>query len=402
MPRLTTFIWLPLLVGAILFGSAQAQILLPGVTVSGRIFEKSNSCENAPDKCAGSAWISETGVCEFHIYPSWQIEAGSDSSKLALGWPEAWTVISWETCQAELVSGDPYVPESILLFAYDDCWDFGYSRPFLRMVVDCPTPGRFRIGTISHACGGDWVGEGGFQGYHVEVGEYCGMLIHGGCDYCPRSLAGHFSPSSLSLVLPPGEAHVDTIDVSGDWVPPCPTIDECGDDFSPCSDVVSEDIPWASVEEIEGGDHHRKYHLLVDAGDLVPGVYEDKIYLGAICDACESTCMPLKLTVLEPSAAPVGTKVPLGYRLGPIHPSPFHGEIRISLRLPHQDHVTLRIYDVTGTRVRTLADGMLGGGRHRYQWTGRNDSGDEVPSGIYFVRMESTSYRMARRVILLR
>lgn len=405
MTRFRSLLPLVLLV-VVLPGFSEAQLLLPTITVSGRDFDNANTCENAPDKCDGDPSLS-TGLCEFNLYPSWQW-ASTDSVRFVLDWPGDWSVILWEACQAELVSGDPSARGSNLVFAYDECFGLSYDRPFFRMVVWCPTPGRFRIkeGIESHACGSEWIDEI-FIHNHVEVGSYCGMLVYNSCGACPRELAGSFSPGSLSLILPAGDAHVDTIRVNGGWDQgDCPSWpeEECGgDDPSSCAGDVYDDESWISMALLESDGNHRVYQVMVSTLGLEAGDYEGRVRLSGNCVYCISTCMTVRLTVLHPSDAPSGPfDQPVGYQLDPIHPSPFHSDARISFRLPEPGRVTVRIYDVRGALVRTLVQGNLGGGRHQFVWSGVTDSGDEAPSGIYFVRLEADAFRKVRRMTLLR
>ena len=60
---------------------------------------------------------------------------------------------------------------------------------------------------------------------------------------------------------------------------------------------------------------------------------------------------------------------------------------------------TLRVYDVTGRRVRTLPLAPCGAGTA--QWNGRDERGSLVPAGIYFARLECGSLHSQTRVVLL-
>jgi flagellar hook assembly protein FlgD len=62
----------------------------------------------------------------------------------------------------------------------------------------------------------------------------------------------------------------------------------------------------------------------------------------------------------------------------------------------------LVIYDLEGKTVRTLADGRLSAGPHTYFWDGRNDTGDALPSGVYFFRLEADGASTAGKLTLLR
>jgi hypothetical protein len=75
--------------------------------------------------------------------------------------------------------------------------------------------------------------------------------------------------------------------------------------------------------------------------------------------------------------------------LYPNHPNPFNPRTTISYSLPQSGRVKLAIYDVRGARVRTLVDADQPGGAQSAVWDGMGDGDKSVPSGVYFVRLET-------------
>ena len=74
-------------------------------------------------------------------------------------------------------------------------------------------------------------------------------------------------------------------------------------------------------------------------------------------------------------------------RLGP---NPFHGSTAIVFSLPKDGPVDLRILDLAGRVVRTLASrSPTVSGLHALSWDGRRDDGDLAPAGVYFVRLKT-------------
>ncbi|HEY2956037.1 MAG TPA: FlgD immunoglobulin-like domain containing protein [Candidatus Eisenbacteria bacterium] len=83
------------------------------------------------------------------------------------------------------------------------------------------------------------------------------------------------------------------------------------------------------------------------------------------------------------------------------------GSAVIHLELAQADRVTVRIYDVSGRLVRTLADGQLfkaGRVDPALTWDGLDDGGRAVGRGIYFasVRYQNSRYEAARKMIVLK
>ena len=84
------------------------------------------------------------------------------------------------------------------------------------------------------------------------------------------------------------------------------------------------------------------------------------------------------------------------------HPNPFNPKTAIRFALREAGDVTLAIFDVGGRRVRTLADGPLAAGRHEAIWDGRDETGGELASGVYFYRLRAEGVKLSRRMLLLK
>jgi len=60
---------------------------------------------------------------------------------------------------------------------------------------------------------------------------------------------------------------------------------------------------------------------------------------------------------------------------------------RITFSLPRRDNVELAVYDVLGRRVAMLARGPMPAGSYSKQWEGRDDAGNTVGAGVYFLHL---------------
>jgi len=85
--------------------------------------------------------------------------------------------------------------------------------------------------------------------------------------------------------------------------------------------------------------------------------------------------------------------------LGFAGPNPFRDATAFELALPERGIVSLALYGIDGRRVRSLAGGALEAGVHRIAWDGRDDSGRDVPAGMYFVRLTAGSARLGRAIV---
>lgn len=85
-----------------------------------------------------------------------------------------------------------------------------------------------------------------------------------------------------------------------------------------------------------------------------------------------------------------------------VYPNPFNPRTTVSFAVGEPGRVRLTIHDVTGRRVRTLADGWSAAGPRTVSWDGRDSSGRVLASGVYFARLESDNAVRTRRLVLLK
>jgi hypothetical protein len=83
-------------------------------------------------------------------------------------------------------------------------------------------------------------------------------------------------------------------------------------------------------------------------------------------------------------------------------PNPMSARAAIAFRLAAEDEgvVTLRVYDVSGRRVRTLAQGYRPAGPHQVEWDRTDDSGARVGRGVYFYRLQTARRTIARKLVI--
>ena len=84
------------------------------------------------------------------------------------------------------------------------------------------------------------------------------------------------------------------------------------------------------------------------------------------------------------------------------YPNPFNPVTSIEFDLPKKEKTRLKVYDVSGRLIRSIVDGKLDPGRHRFEWDGKNGRGVSVASGVYFYMLRSESIALSRKAVLLR
>ncbi|HOE91117.1 MAG TPA: choice-of-anchor J domain-containing protein, partial [Candidatus Cloacimonadota bacterium] len=84
------------------------------------------------------------------------------------------------------------------------------------------------------------------------------------------------------------------------------------------------------------------------------------------------------------------------------YPNPFNPTTTISYNLANDSHVSIDIYNVKGQKVKTLVNDRVTAGTHNVVWNGKDDSGKNVGSGIYFFNMKAGKYTSTRKMILMK
>ena len=89
------------------------------------------------------------------------------------------------------------------------------------------------------------------------------------------------------------------------------------------------------------------------------------------------------------------------------YPNPFNPETWIPYQLSESTEVTVRIYAVNGTLVRTLHLGHQPAGIYQSRsraayWDGKNDVGESVASGIYFYTLTAGDFIGTRKMLIMK
>jgi hypothetical protein len=85
-----------------------------------------------------------------------------------------------------------------------------------------------------------------------------------------------------------------------------------------------------------------------------------------------------------------------------VAPNPLVTHCRIRFTLPQDSPAALTVFDLSGRRVRALANGFLRAGSHEIEWDGTTDDGAHAPSGAYFVRLFAPGGGFEQRVVKIR
>jgi len=89
--------------------------------------------------------------------------------------------------------------------------------------------------------------------------------------------------------------------------------------------------------------------------------------------------------------------IPVEYYLASAYPNPFYSKTTLSYGLPSSSHVSLSVYNLSGQAVSVLEEEYLSAGIHRATLNAKN-----MPSGLYFVRLNADNQTFTRKVMLIR
>lgn len=92
----------------------------------------------------------------------------------------------------------------------------------------------------------------------------------------------------------------------------------------------------------------------------------------------------------------------LAFSLMPVKPNPMLNKGTLRFSIPQKGHVKLFIFDKSGRRVRTLINRILTPGTHRVVWNGKDDLGNPLASGIYFIYLQNSSRKVTRKVVFIK
>ena len=90
------------------------------------------------------------------------------------------------------------------------------------------------------------------------------------------------------------------------------------------------------------------------------------------------------------------------FKLFPNYPNPFNQQTAISYILSTPCAVKLEIYNTLGQLVKTIIHENKQPGEYKVFWNGKDSGGKDVPSGVYFYRLEAGDFTEVKKMILVK
>lgn len=93
----------------------------------------------------------------------------------------------------------------------------------------------------------------------------------------------------------------------------------------------------------------------------------------------------------------MSNEIPEQYNLEQNYPNPFNPVTNIKFSIPKQGYVSLKVFDITGKEISNLISGILNQGSYVFDF-----KASELPSGVYFYRLNAGSFTDVKKMILVK
>ncbi|MCK4695451.1 MAG: T9SS type A sorting domain-containing protein, partial [Candidatus Cloacimonetes bacterium] len=141
--------------------------------------------------------------------------------------------------------------------------------------------------------------------------------------------------------------------------------------------------------------------LTANSEGFEPGDYLCNLLIASNDEIQSVITVPVNLH-LE-SANSDDEEIPLVTKLKGNFPNPFNPSTTISFSTAESTELTeMVIYNLKGQKVKTLVNEKLDAGTHQVVWNGKDNSGKNVSSGVYFYRLKSGKYTSTKKMILMK
>lgn len=153
-------------------------------------------------------------------------------------------------------------------------------------------------------------------------------------------------------------------------------------------DLLSTDIDLTIAQTIPGDNNYNFKGVLDDIR-----IYDYAISLEKIAELFD-----FSTNIDDEDTMPI----PAVTKLFQNYPNPFNGVTNIKYQVSQISNVKLEIYNILGQKIKTLVNQSKSPGYYSVVWNGKNESGHDTNSGIYFMRFNDGNYDEYRKLIFLK
>jgi hypothetical protein len=129
-------------------------------------------------------------------------------------------------------------------------------------------------------------------------------------------------------------------------------------------------------------------------GLMQPGEYQSNIWI--VCNA-PGTPIQMHVDMSVLTVTELGGALPTVFALHQNYPNPFNPTTLLPFDVPQQSQVDIVVFNVMGQQVARPVSGVYAAGRYQV-----NFAGDNLPSGVYLVKMTAGNFTSMGKMMLLK
>ncbi len=175
--------------------------------------------------------------------------------------------------------------------------------------------------------------------------------------------------------------------------------------------LFAKDVSWLSETPTSGsinaGDS-AKVAVAFNTAGLADTVYIARLEITSNDFAHSPKYVIVRLDVGPTLAVDNGDNgIPEEFALDQNYPNPFNPVTNIEYAIAEQADVTVKIFNILGHEVATLANETHDAGYFSVEWNGRNNAGSQVSSGVYFYQLEAhgisgQTFKSLKKMVLMK
>ena len=189
------------------------------------------------------------------------------------------------------------------------------------------------------------------------------------------------------------------------------TYDDCGGNWGYGIGIDNvkikhgDDFTWLSISPYKGkssfyGGYNDTVEITIGAYSTYDGFDDSETaYISYGVNLENLSTMSINTGVVMSAGDDI---VPGVFKLHQNYPNPFNPVTMIQFDVPKRADLVLSVYDLLGRRVKTLVKENLDIGTYNVKWSGTSDSGEMLPSGMYFYELNSSEFHSVKKLILVK
>lgn len=132
----------------------------------------------------------------------------------------------------------------------------------------------------------------------------------------------------------------------------------------------------------------------------VPGTSLNPELLNVVCSFPDEDNPIYISTVTASSEDNLG--LPVEFALFQNYPNPFNPSTQIAFDVPSSEFVTLRVFNLLGQDIKTLASKLMSPGKYTFEWNGTDLLNNDAASGVYFYELRGKTFVSRKKMLLIR